>query len=273
MTDDNDQNIDRPHIKPSKRWTDLQAERRQTGPFNHHPPNTGPKNGTIGHHQPHALTRLIAYIVGMGLLLFGLSLAFPLTGAVDPYLVRAVIVLFIFGGAAAYWSRSSLMRLIKVAGVWATIIFAISAFYIYQSDFGNRFMTAIDPAGVAVTGEGLAVKRSRDGHFWLRASFNGVPIRMMVDTGASNVVLSPADAKVIGLRSDLLEFSGQAITANGAVPIARSTITSVAIGDQTFFDVPVTVNGVDMDGSLMGLTLLNRFGSVEFRGDTMILRP
>lgn len=224
-----------------------------------------------GHTRP--LTRVIALFVGMGLLLLGLSLAFPTTSGLDPYLVRSMLILFFFGGAAAFWSRSSLKRLFTIAGSWAVIIVMISGFYLYRSDFGDRFMSALDPAGVVPTGEGLVVKRNRDGHFWLRASFNDVPLLLMVDTGASNVVLSPEDAKRIGLRSSQLDFSGRADTANGSVSFARATITNVNVGDQTFFDVPVTVNGAEMQGSLLGMTLLDRFASVEFRGDTLILRP
>lgn len=224
-----------------------------------------------GHTRP--LTRFIAFIVGMALLLFGLSLAFPATGWLDANLVRAMVILFIFGGAAAFWSRSSLMRLAKVAGMWVIIVITISGFYLYRSDFGDRFMSALDPAGVMSTGEGLIVQRNRDGHFWLRASFDGVPLLLMVDTGASNIVLSPDDAKKIGLRSNQLDFSGRADTANGSVSFARATVTSVGVGDQMFFDVPITVNGAEMQGSLLGMTLLDRFASVEFRGDTLILRP
>ena len=224
-----------------------------------------------GHTKP--LTRFIAFILGMALLLIGLSLAFPVSGGLDPYLVRAMVILFIFGGAAAFWSRSSLMRLVKIAGIWVVIIVTISGFYLYRSDFGDRFMSALDPAGVVSTGDGLIVQRNRDGHFWLRASFNGVPLLLMVDTGASNIVLSPQDAKRIGLRTNQLDFSGRADTANGSVSFARATITSVGVGDQTFFDVPVTVNGAEMQGSLLGMTLLDRFASVEFRGNTLILRP
>jgi len=225
-----------------------------------------------GHTKP--VTRVIAVVVGMGMMLFALSQAFPETSVMDPYLIRAMLFLFIFGGAAAFWSRSSLMRLFKVAGAWVVIAVMLAVGYdLYRSDFGDRFMSALDPAGVVSTGEGLIVQRNRDGHFWLRASFNGVPLLLMVDTGASNVVLSPEDAKRIGLRASQLEFSGRADTANGSVSFARATITSVGVGDQTFFDVPVTVNGAEMQGSLLGMTLLDRFASVEFRGDTLILRP
>ncbi len=258
------------------RVPDHDPDHRQDAKQRAHPAQTPQKKTARdlhygGHTRP--LTRFVAFVVGMSLLLLGLSLAFPVSGGVDPYLVRSMIILFIFGGAAAFWSRSSLMRLLKIAGVWALIIVTISGFYLYRSDFGDRFMTALDPAGVVSTGDGLIVQRNRDGHFWLRARFNGVPLLLMVDTGASNVVLSPEDAKKIGLRTDRLNFSGRADTANGSVSFARATITSVGVGDQTFFDVPVTVNGAEMQGSLLGMALLDRFASVEFRGDTLILRP
>lgn len=225
------------------------------------------------HAQPSRLARLIVFLLGIFLLMFGLSLAFPISGAVDPYLIRGLLVLVIFGGAAVFWSRSSLMRLAKVAGLWALIIAGLSTFYLYRSDFGTRFMSAIDPAGVVSTEEGLLIHRGRDGHFWLRADLNGVPVRFMVDTGASNVVLSPDDARRIGINMRALDFSGVASTANGQVRFAKATIPTMAIGRANFYDVSVTVNGADMQGSLLGMAVLQEFSSVEFRGDTLILRP
>ncbi|TNE66891.1 MAG: TIGR02281 family clan AA aspartic protease [Alphaproteobacteria bacterium] len=232
-----------------------------------------PPNARSYEVPPSRLTRLLVFITGLGLLLFGLAVAFPDEGMMsDPYLIRALIVLFIFGGAAVFWSRSSLMRIMKVAGLWAAVIFCIVVFYLYRSDFGDRFMSAVDPSGVVATGEGLVVHRGIDGHFWLRADINGVPIRMMVDTGASNVVLSPADAKRVGLNPATLEFTGISTTANGTVRFARATVDSLDLGPAQFNNVPVAVNGAEMDGSLLGLSVLNRFASFEFRGDRLILR-
>ncbi len=219
------------------------------------------------------VTRLITFLVGIGLLLIGLAVAFPATGlTMDPYFIRGMLILVIFGGAAAFWSRSSIARLARMAGLWIVIIIGVSVFYIVQSDMGNRFMTAMDPKGVVSNDEGLIVHRSRDGHFWLRAKMNGVSINMMVDTGASNIVLSPDDAKHVGLNPATLNFSERAQTANGDVMFARSRITSLSIGDAEFFDVPVTVNGSPMSGSLMGMSVLSEFKSFEFRGDKLILR-
>ena len=227
------------------------------------------------HHEPKpsGFVRMVVFILGMAMLLFGLSLAFPVGMTIDPYLVRGLVILFIFGGAAAFWSRSSLLRLAKIAGIWAIVIFGIATFYLYRSDLGTRFMSAIDPMGVTSTGEGLLVHRAADGHFWLRADLNGVPVRFMVDTGASNVVLSPDDARRVGINTGLLDFSGKATTANGDVRYARATVTELNLGDAKFYDVAVTVNGAEMDGSLLGMSVLAQFASVEFRGDVLILRP
>jgi len=224
------------------------------------------------HVEQPKLMRLLVFFIGMGLLLFGLSLAFPIAGGVDPYLVRSVLIATIFGGAAAFWSRASLWKIAKVAGLWSVVITGISVFYLYRSDFGDRFMTAMDPAGVASTNEGLVVQRGRDGHFWLRAHINGVPLLMMVDTGASNVVLSPGDAERVGFDASSLQFDRRALTANGEVSYARVRAGRFSIGDAIFYDVPVTVNGTEMSGSLLGMSVLDKFSSVEFRGDALILR-
>ncbi|WP_286831409.1 MULTISPECIES: retropepsin-like aspartic protease family protein [Kordiimonas] len=223
--------------------------------------------------QPSPVLRLLVFLAGMALLLFGLSLAFPTTSMVDPYLIRGLIIILIFGGAAAFWSRSSILRIAKMAGLWALIIAGIAIFYLYRSDLGSRFMSAIDPSGVVSTEEGLMVHRSRDGHFWMKARLNGVEVRFMVDTGASNVVLSPDDAQRVGINTGILDYSGRATTANGVVSYARATISTLGLGEETFYDVPVTINGADMDGSLLGMTVLKEFSSIEFRGDMMILRP
>jgi aspartyl protease family protein len=242
--------------KPSRAW-----QARQEKPFSE------------THVEQPKVLRLLVFLIGMGLLLFGLSLAFPVTGEVDPYLVRSVLILLIFGGAAAFWSRASLKKIFKVAGIWSLIIVGISAFYLYRSDFSERFMAAIDPASVSNTSQGLVINRSKDGHFWLRVHLNGAEVMMMVDTGASNVVLSPRDARSVGIDLGKLAYTGIASTANGQVRFARTSVGHFAIGDTVFKDVGVTVNGSEMSGSLMGMSVLNRFASFEFRGDTLILRP
>lgn len=218
------------------------------------------------------IIRVILFLVGIGLLVGGLSLAVPSHTLADPYLVRALLILVIFGSVALFWSRQNLMKIAKMAGLWILIIAGVSGFYLFQSEFGSRFRAALDPSAAMVTNEGIIIHRSADGHFWVKALINGEPIRMMVDTGASNIVLSPADARLVGINSDNLKYSNRAETANGPVALAKTKVQSIRIGDALLLDVSVTVNSADMRGSLFGLSALDQFSSFEFRGEKLILR-
>ncbi len=217
--------------------------------------------------------RMFLFLIGIALLMYFLFSIFPFNSDNAGYLIRGLILVVIIGGLAAFTSRSSTARLFKMAGIWGLIIAGISGFYIIKNDVGSQYMSAVDPTGVIEHENGLIVRRSPDGHFWLRAEINDTPIRMMVDTGASNIVLSPEDAERIGYDLDDLDFSRFADTANGRVSYASVRARSLELGPANFRNIPMTVNGAEMRGSLLGLSLLNEFSSVEFRGDTMIIRP
>jgi len=96
---------------------------------------------------------------------------------------------------------------------------------------------------------------------------------MMVDTGASNIVLSREDAARAGINLADLEFSGMAQSANGMVRYANARAAELALGDVMFRNMPVTVNDGEMPGSLFGMSGLRQFASFEMRGDLLILRP
>ena len=100
---------------------------------------------------------------------------------------------------------------------------------------------------------------------------NGTPVRFVIDTGASDMVLSNADARAVGLDTDRLAYLGRAQTANGTVPIARVTLDSVALGDVTDRNVGASVNGGEMFGSLLGMSYLERFGRIEIANGRLIL--
>lgn len=117
----------------------------------------------------------------------------------------------------------------------------------------------------------IEVPLGPDGHFHLTAELNGVPVRFIVDTGASALALSPRDARRAGIDLDRLVYAGQARTANGIVPTATVRLDRVAIGDIVDENVPAMVIQADIDRSLMGMDYLRRFARISFEGDTMIL--
>jgi aspartyl protease family protein len=102
------------------------------------------------------------------------------------------------------------------------------------------------------------------GHVILEAVVNGAPMRFLVDTGASLVTLTPADARAAGLSPRQLAFNERASTANGDVRIATVTLREIRLGQLTVEDVPAAVIE-NLKMSLLGMSFLIRLQSYEMR--------
>jgi aspartyl protease family protein len=134
------------------------------------------------------------------------------------------------------------------------------------------YAATASPLSRAQGGNGLssrALPREMDGHFYAEAQVNGVPIRFMVDTGASVVMLTPDDARragiVIPAQREL------AMGVGGTVSVTPVTIGRIAIGPVEAREIQGAVAD-QLPVSLLGQNFLSQFGSVEMRGDTMVLR-
>ena len=93
----------------------------------------------------------------------------------------------------------------------------------------------------------------------------------LVDTGASQVVLNQEDAARIGLNPDTLNYSGIAQTANGEVATAPVRLDRVELGEIKDIRVIASVNSGQMESSLLGMSYLSRFKSIEIHRDILIL--
>ena len=102
------------------------------------------------------------------------------------------------------------------------------------------------------------------GHVILDTAVNGTPVKMLVDTGASLVTLTPADARAAGIPPGDLRYSGRASTANGTARMARVTLREVRIDQLSFYDVPAAVIE-NLDISLLGMSFLSRLEGYEMR--------
>lgn len=121
-------------------------------------------------------------------------------------------------------------------------------------------------------GSEMKIRAGTDGHFYVRAEVNGIPVQFIVDTGATSVALSPRDAARIGLRPAPHEFTMRAATANGTVRLAPVSLREVRVGSFSAYDVAAAVNQAPMPVSLLGVSLLQRLQSYEVRGQTLHLR-
>ena len=114
--------------------------------------------------------------------------------------------------------------------------------------------------------------RADDGLFYVEAQINGVPVRLIVDTGASMTVLSPDDARRVGLAPQPADPTEVAQTANGTSHMARIRLDSMQVGQTSAANVSAVVASQPMESSLLGQNWLSRMDSVTIQGDRMILR-
>ncbi|MEL6477975.1 MAG: TIGR02281 family clan AA aspartic protease [Pseudomonadota bacterium] len=158
---------------------------------------------------------------------------------------------------------------LRDAAIWGLIFFSAVTAY----GFKDPFMAQLYPnRAEMLDNRTVLLKRSADGAFHARVEINGTPLDFLVDTGASDLVLTRADAAAAGIEIDSLNFMGQARTANGLVSTAGVLLDSVRLGEITDFDVRARVNGGELGISLLGMSYLDRYRSTAFEGDTLILR-
>lgn len=118
----------------------------------------------------------------------------------------------------------------------------------------------------------VVVRRREDGHFWVEADINGVVIPFLIDTGASQVILSPADADRLGLYLTANDYTQAFDTANGMVRAAPVTLGELRVGQLRVSNVAASVNGAPLRQSLLGMSFLGRLESFSYEGDELILR-
>lgn len=187
-----------------------------------------------------------------------------------PRLVYLVILLTAVLGWLVAENRQSLGKTARSFLVWGLIFIGLMAGYGLWGDIRNDIAPR---QTVLEDGAGVTVPRGPDGHFHLVLQVNGVPVEFLVDTGATDIVLTLSDARRVGLEPENLAFLGRARTANGVVETAYATVDSVSLGPVTFDRVGVAVNGGEMDGSLLGMTFLSRFSRLEISDNRLILEP
>lgn len=150
---------------------------------------------------------------------------------------------------------------------WGMIFLGLVAAAGLWSDVRRREL----PHQQSVTPARIEVPLGRDGHFHIRAEVHGVPVRFVVDTGASQLALSPRDAGRVGIDPQRLAYASEAQTANGIVRTAAVRLDSLRIGAIEDRDVPAIVIDGALDSSLMGMDYLRRFARVGFEGQTLVL--
>lgn len=128
-------------------------------------------------------------------------------------------------------------------------------------------------AAMAITHNEATINRSWDGHFRTITQINGTDVGLMIDTGASLVLLRHDDAMRIGLPLDELNYSTPLTTANGKSYVAPIILDTLSVGDVVVHDVRAAVaqKGA-LHSSLLGMSFLENLEETVIRKDNMLLR-
>jgi aspartyl protease family protein len=131
-----------------------------------------------------------------------------------------------------------------------------------------------DPVPEAAPTDGQAsIVKSPDGHFWADAQVNGGhPVHFLVDTGATAVALTAADARSLGIDPSSLDYRYTVTTANGPARAAAVKLTDVSVDHAHVEDVQAFVIDQGLQTSLLGMTYLGRLAKFEATPDTLVLR-
>jgi aspartyl protease family protein len=177
------------------------------------------------------------------------------------------LLLAAVGGWFFVRNRHQLGNLTQMAALWGLIFLGVIAAAGLWEDIRR---TTLPSQSIAADGR-IELPRAPDGHFYAILSLNDASIRFMVDTGATQVVLTAADARRVGLDPEKLVFLGRADTANGPIKTAFARVNTVSLGPYTDQNLGVSVTQADLGVSLLGMSYLQRFNRVEISQDRMIL--
>ena len=172
---------------------------------------------------------------------------------------------------------------LKDAAVWLGLALILVGIYSFRDEFtalGHRIAGELLPPGSAINvsntptlARAVRIRKRPDGHFAIRGKVNGTPMALMVDTGASSVVLKYSDARKIGIDVDKLRFTVPVRTANGTSFAAPIVLKAVTIGTITIARVTALVSKPGkLNESLLGMSFLTRLRSYEFSGEFLTLR-
>ena len=222
----------------------------------------------------------LALIVVIAVLVSQLNVHFPhalqTEGASEQliYLAFLLIIVIIWG----FRGRELRMKPIAIAGVaWLSAISALVVAYSYREDVRavyDRFRGEVSPTLAVARAEGeVELRKAWDGHFRAVTEVNGAKVGMLIDTGASIVLLSYEDAEAAGLDPANLAYRQPVVTANGRAHVAPITLDYVAVGNVGLQSVKAAVaEKGKLHSSLLGMSFLGRLEETSFRRDVLVLK-
>ena len=190
-------------------------------------------------------------------------------------LVYSLLLLAFLGGSVVLHWRARPASALRGAAAWMAIGAVLFVGYSLRHDFlrlMDRLAAELLPHQGLVSDAAISFRANAQGHFVVEADVDGTALRFLVDTGASDVSLSPADAERLGFDLAELDYTRRYRTANGMIRGAPVRLSRVAIGPIVLDDVRASVNEAPMKHSLLGMSFLERLSGYEVASETLTLK-
>ena len=183
-------------------------------------------------------------------------------------MVRMVAILAVISSGLLFIRQVNLKQTVRNILMWVGIMGVLALGFAYQEPLREaaiRLRSGFIPGYPVQTGmREMVISESEGGNYLVYGTVNGVRTRFLIDTGASDIVLSPTDARRVGIDFSLLDFDHRYETANGVGKGALTNVTEITVGEARFSNIAVSVNQTDMNASLLGMAFLKRFKSFSF---------
>lgn len=187
-----------------------------------------------------------------------------------------IMALALVGMLALTLFRQRFSHAFESALIWLAVAVLLVLGYTYRfelSDVTERVLAELVPGRAASRGRTVEIARGGGGSFAVATQVNGARVSMVLDTGASAVVLTHEAARAAGLPLEVLNYSVNIDTANGRARAAPVTLDRMSIGGIIERSVPALIApSGQLRTSLLGMSFLNRLESWEVRGDKLLLR-
>lgn len=197
------------------------------------------------------------------------------TGEMASLVYKIGLVVLVSGAVLAIF-RHNFTQALTQALMWVVIAFVLVLGYTYRFelfDVSDRVLVELMPGRAMSHGRTVELARASTGDFRIGTEVNGVRIAMMLDTGATSVVLTHEAAKAAGLPTEFVKYAINVDTANGHTLAAPVTLDRLAIGGIVERQVPALIaQPGQLRTSLLGMSFLNRLQSWEVRGGRLMMR-
>jgi aspartyl protease family protein len=191
-------------------------------------------------------------------------------------LAYKIVLLVVVGSIVLAMFRDRFSQALEAALFWVVVALLLVVAYTYRTDLrevGERVLAELVPGQAVSHGRTVEIARANSGEFHVAANVNGARIPMVLDTGASAVVLTQDAAKAAGLPLEVLAYTVNIDTANGRARAAAVTLDRVAIGSIVERAVPALIaQPGQLKANLLGMSFLNRLESYSVNSDKLVLR-